>query len=156
MRIALAIIILAVLGLVAWVRLAPSDPARWHVDPVATELRGDGGWKAGAAPADAEGPVFAASPEEVLMAFDAVAEETPRTRRLAGDPAEGRITYVTRSRLWGFPDYTTVAATPVEGGTQLTVLARLRFGGSDMGVNRARVEGWTLRLSERLDRPSGT
>lgn len=156
MRIALAIIVLAVLGLAAWVRLAPSDPGRWHVDPVAAQPPGAGGWKAGPAPADAEGPVFAAAPEEVLTALDAVADETPRTRRLAGSPEEGRITYVTRSRLWGFPDYTTVAAAQVEGGTQLTVLARLRFGGSDLGVNRARVEDWIAQASERLDRPTGT
>jgi hypothetical protein len=156
MRIAFAIIVLAALGLAAWVRLAPSDPARWHVDPVGAAQPGAGGWKAGPAPADSEGPVLAATPSEVLTALDAVAGDTPRTRRLAGSPEEGRITYVTRSRFWGFPDYTTVAATPVADGTQLTVLARLRFGGSDMGVNRARAEDWITRVAERLDRPAGT
>ena len=114
------------------------------------------GGPAGAASADAEAPVFAATPEAVLEALDAVAGETPRTVRLTGSPGEGRITYVTRSRIWGFPDYTTAAATPVDGGARLTLLARLRFGGSDMGVNRARVEDWTLRVAERLDPPSGT
>ncbi|ROT98462.1 DUF1499 domain-containing protein [Histidinibacterium lentulum] len=156
MRLVVALGVLTVLGLAAWVRLAPSDAAAWHVDPVRAGPPGAGGWKAGEAPADAEGPVFAAPPRAVLEAVEAVAADTPRTARLAGSAAEGRITYVTRSRLWGFPDYTTVAATPAEGGTRLTVLARLRFGSSDMGVNRARVEDWSRQVAERLDPSSGT
>ena len=55
---------------------------------------------------------------------------------------EVMITYVTRSRLIGFPDYTTVEA---KDG-MVTVFARLRFGRSDLGVNRRRVEGWIKAL----------
>ena len=128
---------LGVIAFGAWVRLAPSDPARWHGDPG----QGVEGLNSHVARA-----VVAASPEEALAAFDAVAMTEPRTTRLAGSAADGRITYVSRSRLWGFPDYTTVAAEPAEGGTALVIHARARFGQSDLGVNAARVARWLADL----------
>ena len=46
------------------------------------------------------------------------------------------ITYVTRSALWGFPDYTTAIAQPDDrGGTYLILHGRARYGASDLGVN---------------------
>jgi hypothetical protein len=127
------LILLVAANFAAWVRFAPSDPARWHVAP---EVTGDedltGGVKrrvAGAGP-------------EALRRFDAIARATPRTQVLAGSVAEGMVTYVTRSALWGFPDYTTVA----QEGDYLMIHGRLRFGTSDMGVNRARVDRWIAAL----------
>ncbi|MEM9249184.1 MAG: DUF1499 domain-containing protein [Pseudomonadota bacterium] len=141
--------IVAALVFAAYVRLAPSDPMTWHTDPAQARpalghfvVLPEGG--------DAPSPRFAASPADVLEALDAVALATPRTTRLAGSPQEGRITYVTRSRLWGFPDYTTVAAQPVDGGTALVLHARLRFGQSDLGVNAARVEVWLNALQDAM------
>jgi uncharacterized protein (DUF1499 family) len=95
-------------------------------------------------------PAFAATPEEVLAALDAIARATPRTRVLAGSVAEGKITYVTRSAFWGFPDYTTVLAVPVEGGAAPVIWARQRYGRGDLGVNRARVERWLAALAAAL------
>jgi len=148
MRVILAVVFLVVLAAVAaaaYFRLAPSDPARWHVDPATAQpgperfvVRPDGG--------DTAGPLLEMPPREALAAFDAVARAAPRTQVLAGSVDEGRITYVTRSAVWGFPDYTTVEAVPAEGGTRLVVFARARFGQSDLGVNEARVRGWLERL----------
>jgi uncharacterized protein (DUF1499 family) len=128
---------LAAIGGSTWVRLAPSDPALWHTDP-----------RDGAAGGNAHvaRSVVPLAPAEALAALDAVALAEPRTVRLAGTPAEGRITYVTRSALWGFPDYTTVAAEPGDGGTLLVIHARARFGRSDLGVNAARVGRWLAAL----------
>lgn len=67
---------------------------------------------------------------------------TPRTLRLAGSVAEGRITWETRSLFWGFPDYATAEVRP-DG---LYNYARLRFGSSDFGVNAARLQDWLSRL----------
>jgi len=58
--------------------------------------------------------------------------------------AEGRVTYITRSKLWGFPDYSTFETRDGD----LLIHARLRFGSSDMGVNRARVTDWLARLGQ--------
>ncbi|MEM0935250.1 MAG: DUF1499 domain-containing protein [Pseudomonadota bacterium] len=137
----LVLVVFAIVALAAYVRLAPSDPATWHTDPGAATpgmgryvVRPEGG--------DSAGPLVPLSPAEALAAFDAIVRATPRTEVLAGSVEEGRITYVTRSRLWGFPDYTTVAAEADGTGARLVLHARLRFGQSDMGVNAARVEAW--------------
>ena len=76
------------------------------------------------------------------MRLDALVRDTPRTQVLAGSLAQGMLTYVTRSAFFGFPDYTTVR----QRGAHLEIYARLRFGRSDLGVNRARVEQWLSAL----------
>lgn len=82
------------------------------------------------------------APADLLARLDRVALSDPRTRRLAGSPDAGRITWESRSLIWGFPDYTT-AELRADG---LYIHARLRFGGSDMGVNAARLADWLSRL----------
>ena len=56
----------------------------------------------------------------------------------------GRISWVPRSALWGFPDYTTAEVRP-DG---LYTYARLRFGRGDMGVNAARLQAWAQALTQ--------
>ena len=130
---------LALTAFALWVRLAPADPARWHVDPETAPDPGPGGHRA----------TFSLDlpPARALERLMRIALGTARTRLIAGSPAEGRLTFETRSALWGFPDYTTVSARPaVGGGTRLTLLGRLRFGRSDLGVNRARIARWIAAL----------
>lgn len=123
-----------VLGLcgAAYVRLAPSDVATWHV-PID-----------GAENADMTGGALRVVPAEpdTFAKADAYMTGLPRTQVLAGSVAEGRITYITRSQVMGFPDYTTIE---VADGV-LKAYARLRFGGSDMGVNGKRLEGLLAAL----------
>ena len=145
--------VLAVLaaGLIgaAYVRLAPTDPARWHMDltglapaglaalppgPEAVQPQ-----QGGALAALAAGPEKAAG---LLAQLDAIAQDSPRTLRLAGSVEEGRITWQTRSALWGFPDYTTAQDVP-QG---VLLFARQRFGSEDLGVNAARLRDWLARL----------
>ena len=130
-----------------WVRIAPSDPARWHLDP-RREARpatpnfhllrmGDG---------DAPAPIFDLPPQQLAEAFDKIATDSGATR-IAGRVADGHMTYLTRSRLMGFPDYTTVLIEPAGAGSMLTGFARARFGHSDMGANRERLERWIAALA---------
>ena len=133
---ALVVLGIVILGLMAYVRLAPTDVARWHqIAAVASsgDVMAAGGFIA-------VRPITADA-AQVLAALDAIARATPRTRVIAGSVAEGMITYQTRS-LWGFPDHTTVAMQ----GDLLVIHARLTFGQSDMGVNRARVRDWLDQL----------
>ncbi len=137
----------AILGLVAagaWVRLAPLDAGTLHVDPLTVTARGStNGWLAapeGDAPplrVDLDPTVAAARVAEVILG-------TPRTTLLAG--GDDWATYVTRSALWGFPDIASVRITPAGEGAEVAVYSRARFGRSDLGVNRARVEGWRAAL----------
>ncbi len=126
------LIVLVVIGGLAWIRLGPSDPAVWHVDPKVT------------ADQDLAGGVRRriSGGADTVQALHRVILETPRTEVLAGAPDEGRITYVTRSLWMGFPDYTTVQLE----GDSVEIYARQRFGQSDQGVNRARVTGWLDQL----------
>lgn len=121
------IVILVVAGLV-FVRFAPTDPARWHV-PVAAQ-----------ADKDMEGGairVLEGGPDD-LRALQDIALGTPRTHQIAGSVEEGRLTFETRSKWIGFPDYTTIE----QSDGQIKMFARLRFGRSDLGVNAKRLEAW--------------
>ena len=132
----LAVLVLLIgANFAAWVRFAPSDPARWHVPPDVSENEDlDGGVKR----------VVRGAGPDALARLDAIARATPRTQVLAGSVEEGMVTYVTRSAVWGFPDYTTVR----QSGDTLRVHGRLRFGQSDFDVNRKRVDGWLAALRE--------
>ncbi|PVA11798.1 DUF1499 domain-containing protein [Pelagivirga sediminicola] len=125
------LLVLVVLSGMAWIRLAPDDAERWHRLP------------ASVSDADMEGGVMRVLPGD-LAELDRIIRAEPRTRVLAGSVAEGMVTYVTRSRVFGFPDYTTVA----QRGGDLVLHARLRYGKSDMGVNKARVERWLDALRQ--------
>lgn len=142
LRGAIVTLALLVAGGAGYVRLAPSDPARWHLAPPADLFQGLQPGQVKPLEGAAVLILPAEDPAALLARLDAVALATPRTRRLAGSPDEGRITWITRSALWGFPDYTTAEATP-QG---LRLYARLRFGRSDMGVNAARLRDWLARL----------
>ena len=134
-------LLVALVAFAAYVRLAPSDPGRWHTAPAVEGVAGEV-LVAGLNRATLRLGPEAGVPAEVLARLDAVALATPRTVRLAGSVAEGRITWVTRSALWGFPDYTTAEAR----SDGLYIEARSRFGQGDMGVNAARLRDWLSRL----------
>lgn len=136
----LAVAVLAALA--AYVRLAPVDPDRWHVDL--------GGLAESLAKVPAgeirvgrnNAAVRLSGGIELLTALDRVALAAPRTRRIAGDPKMGHVTWQTRSLLWGFPDYVTAQSV----GDELILFARSRFGGRDWGLNSARLSEWLSRL----------
>lgn len=127
----LAAAALLLAGLAIWVRIAPTDPAAWHGIPEEVPRR----HSANSDLREIDGS---------LATLDAIIRATPRTERLAGSVEDGMVTYVTRTALFGFPDYTTVR----QDGARLTIFARSRFGKSDLGVNAARVEGWLALLGQ--------
>ncbi|WP_170133857.1 DUF1499 domain-containing protein [Palleronia aestuarii] len=67
-----------------------------------------------------------------------VADAAPRTERLAGSPGAGHVSFVTRSRVFGFPDITNIW----RDGDLLQIRGHLVVGKSDMGVNERRIRGW--------------
>ncbi|ABV93476.1 conserved hypothetical protein [Dinoroseobacter shibae DFL 12 = DSM 16493] len=136
----------AFVALMAVFRLAPSDPAEWHVDPTDPSLSAGSGAALVRSDGNLQSPVFDETPEALLARLHAIADATPRTRVLAGSPEEGRVTYMTRSLVFGFPDYTSVTTIPMGDGAQVVAYGRLRFGSSDMGVNTERLSGWLDQL----------
>ena len=127
--IAIAVLIVAA-GL--WVRVVPSDPARWN--------------KALENPTDQArmgSVVRILSGRAMQMTeLEAIIQSTPRTKLLAGSADEGQFTYITRTLFWGFPDYATVWVKDDD----LIIYSRLRFGRGDYGVNKTRVDGWIEQL----------
>ena len=144
MQAGIALILAGIASAAAWVRFAPVDRARWHVDPVTAEPPGENGWLVRDG-ADAASPRLDAARDDLLARLDTAAMAEPRTRRIAGSVATGRITYESRSRLWGLPDYTTVAVVEDQGKAVPVILGRARFGRGDLGVNRARIARWLRR-----------
>ncbi|MFM2389029.1 MAG: hypothetical protein RLZZ437_584 [Pseudomonadota bacterium] len=134
----IAFAIIALLGAMAFVRLAPTDPTAWQTLPTIDTAFDTVTAQTGGATlrlSTAKG-----APADLLARLDAIAMATPRTTRLA--QTDGRIIWETRSALWGFPDYTT-AEVRADG---LYIHARLRFGSSDLGVNAARLNNWLGQL----------
>ncbi|KIN69421.1 DUF1499 domain-containing protein [Sulfitobacter donghicola] len=125
------ILVLAVVGLLGFIRFAPSDVARWH-KPIGDAENVDGeGWSA---------RVVAGS-SGLLSDLHQGMLALPRTDLLAGSVTDGRLTYVTRSKIIGFPDYTTIE----QDGDAIKLYARLRFGRKDFGVNGKRLDGLVKR-----------
>ena len=122
LSIIIALTLAAVVGFMLYVRFSPLDTARWHIDLIDNRPRDmpvtllpPGGdlvvTQISGAYADL---IFfsAADSAAALERLDTIAMATPRTRRIAGSLADGHITWETRSRLWGFPDYTTAQLGP--------------------------------------------
>lgn len=145
MRMFLGIIIIAVIAFAAYVRFAPTDVTGVHAQDTP---RGVGDYEA------AGGFVavrqITAAPEVILSTISQAALTTDRTNVLEGTADDGMITFVTRSQLWGFPDYTTASIIPADTidneGPLLMLDGRLRFGKADLGVNKARIEKWLAAL----------
>ena len=76
-------------GFALWVRLAPSDPARWHVDPLTAPTPGTPNY-------DRQDRVVAMPVAEVA-AYIAAQAQAEGAVRLAGDDRFG--TWIARTRL---------------------------------------------------------
>lgn len=131
--------LIGVVALLAYIRFAPSNPATWHIalDPRPAGL----GVPSFDAVVTQQNGAYMDLPAGSFAALKSIAASTPRTQVLAADA--DHITWITRSKLMGYPDYTTAQITP----TGLIVYARLRFGGGDWGVNAARLTAWRAALS---------
>jgi Protein of unknown function (DUF1499) len=140
----IVLIVLAV-GLAAYVRLAPSDPGRWHLDMAAPGFQPPAR-AAAFCPRRETRYDMTADPFALLARLDEIALAAPGTTRLAGSAEDGRITWITRSRIMGFPDFTTAQVITDDDGPRLCIIARQRFGDFDWGVNARRVGAWTQEL----------
>lgn len=143
------LIVIVVVAFMIYVRLAPSDTTRWNVPVAASEPATPGPCvdKITLVTKGARATcLLAGTPTDALTKLDAIAMAYPRTIRLAGTPADLRITWVSRSRLMGYPDYITAEVSQSPDGTRLDIVSRQRFGNADGGVNAARLKDWLANL----------
>lgn len=96
-----------------------------------------------------------APPAQALAAIERVALATPRTALVAGSVDAGMMTFRTTSRLWAFPDFTTVSIIDGNeaGPPRVMIEGRLHYGQADLGVNKARVTGWLAQLHDVIAAP---
>ncbi len=134
-----ALLIVASLAGILYVRLAAHDPADWHVDPATvTEVDERNQHRAR--------ETFPADPVTTAAALT----DTLNGELLAGDPVDSYATYVVRTPLVGYPDYISVRIDAVGEGSEVTLFSRSRFGKSDLGANEARVMRILSDLRARL------
>ncbi|MCP5085518.1 MAG: DUF1499 domain-containing protein [Rhodobacteraceae bacterium] len=152
MRYILLLILLFVLIPTGYVRFSKGALSRWHVDPL-TAVPGEKSNYFQMLPSggQARSPVFPISTEKLAVEFDNLVMGEPNVTRFAGSPAELHVTYIQRSRRIGYPDYVSVRFIDCADGTStLAVFSRARYGRSDFGVNRARVERWVKALGQAV------
>jgi uncharacterized protein (DUF1499 family) len=158
--VALVVILVAVAGWYGW-QLGPWADATRHAEPIDfanLELASSPNQylvaPAGATPKakpDAVSPVFAVPVDTLRDAVLAVTAEAPRFKVLDRSPDGMRMVLVQRSAILRFPDYINVEILPAgQDGSTLAVYSRSRFGYSDLGVNRARVEALLADVRRRV------
>lgn len=146
MKTLLSLIGFAVFVLVV-ARLIPIDTEPFHEDPAEpdhqrSEVRMIG----------RDAPRFPADADTVLETLIDIARQDWGVRIVQGSVDEGMITFVARSRVFGFRDFITFKATDEAGGSKLAVFARPRFNVYDWGVNARRLDRWLGELEQTLRR----
>lgn len=137
------ILLLAVLVL-AYVRFAPSDVGTWQQDP--------GNAKSTGKPNEYRligdtAPIFDVSEAELTTLLTGFLSEQPRITMLSKSPDMHLLTYIQRSLIMGYPDYITTKISLIgENQSKLEVYSRSRFGYSDLGVNKMRVDQWVAAI----------
>lgn len=145
---AFILVALIIAGL-AWIRFAPIDRDQWHTDPADTDEPGQAGIRL----IGRDAPRYPADPETVLATIKDIALADDRTRLLEGGVDEGMMTFVARSKFFGFADFVTVKAVSEGRLTKMAIASRARasrIGGNDWGVNAARVDRWLQDMRLRL------
>jgi len=143
------LLLMIVLSAFIYIRMAPHDLTRVHVTPPV-------GAKP-AAPLIGQGSALFLEnlntpTDKIWPQLVEIILSSPRTTQIAGSQKEGMMTFVSRSLVFGFPDYTTVLVAKNGQGSSVSLFGRLRFGRSDFGVNAERVGGWVQAI-KALDQP---
>ncbi len=136
--------VLAAVLVLAYIRFIPTNVPVVHNDPATAQLTGrPNSYRLIGDIA----PVFELPAAELAKLVDSFAISQPRVMRIAGSAGDMMITYVQRSLVMGYPDYITIKVISLGNGqSKLEVFSRSRFGHSDLGVNKRRIDNWILAL----------
>tara|TARA_B100000767_G_scaffold430_1_gene380 strand:+ start:2033 stop:2479 length:447 start_codon:yes stop_codon:yes gene_type:complete len=71
--------------------------------------------------------------------------------KVFGDINLGLITYVCRSKVFGFPDYVSINFKNLGiNKSSLSIFSRSRFGRNDFGKNKQRIQEWLTELKKSV------
>lgn len=148
MKIAFLLFLIFILGFLAYVRQAPSDPNVWHLDPFkASKFRKRNVFIQRPDEGKYPSPEFDMDVLSLARALDDIILATERVERLAGSPDDLFVTYIARSKTIRYPDYISIKFIDLSNGrSTFAVFSRARFGSSDFGVNRQRFQFWLKQL----------
>ena len=72
--------------------------------------------------------------------------------KVFGDINLGLITYVCRSKVFGFPDYISISVKKLDvNKSSMSAFSRSRFGRYDFGKNKQRIQKWLTELKNLSD-----
>lgn len=153
--IAAVVVALVVVAMVV-IRRADDLVGQWHVDPMtAAKPATPNSYRYAPldaeARADEESPRYSVPVDDLARTFDTVARADARVEVLAGSALDGHVTYIQRSALFSFPDYVSVRFFDGGDGTStFAAFSRSRYGKSDLGVNKKRLQRWVGTLDQSL------
>jgi len=140
--------LLALIVLLIIVRFFPVDTEPFHEDPAEPDRK-----RSEVRLIGREAPRFSGEADDVLEAFRQIALSERGVRVVEGSVDEGMVTFVARSKVFGFRDFITVKAVGEAGGlTKLSVFARPRVNFYDWGVNARRLDRWLGELDQAFRR----
>ena len=148
MKIIFAVFLILIIVL-CYIRFARPNESNWHVDP---ELVSRNDLRNSFLINSKSSNFFhyAVPVKELYQELYTIFEED-RCQRVFGDIEDGLITFVCRSRLFGFPDYVSIRfREPETGVSTLSVFSRSRFGIYDFGKNKKRVNNWLQQLKSNI------
>jgi uncharacterized protein (DUF1499 family) len=94
-------------------------------------------------------PVFAVSAADLFQAWQQMLAKQPRITPLYTHPEQLQYGYVVRSWLFRFPDTVQVKFISLSKQTSsLALYSRSKYGYSDLGVNRRRLQSWLQQLQQ--------
>jgi uncharacterized protein (DUF1499 family) len=98
-------------------------------------------------------PIFGMSSADLREAWRRMIAAEPRLIQVAEDMQHRRAVYVVHTAVLGFPDIVTVEFVALgDDRSSIALYSRSRYGRSDFGTNRRRVDRWLLQLSQSLPR----
>jgi uncharacterized protein (DUF1499 family) len=148
MMFAFILAVLSIALVLAYIRMAPSDVDIWHQDPETAATTGKPNEYR--ITGDAAIP-FNVNASELALLVDEFIRRQPRIKHVSGDPDSRMISYVQRSSIMGYPDYITIKVSPTGSKqSKLEILSRSRFGHSDLGVNKRRIDQWIAAIQSLI------
>ncbi|USG60929.1 DUF1499 domain-containing protein [Sneathiella marina] len=92
-------------------------------------------------------PDFPFSPKKLHAALQSLIKEQSDIKILSETSTTFEL--VVRTKWVGWPDHVSIQILPASvSGSTLAIYSRSNYGRSDFDVNRDRIEGWLLRLTE--------
>ena len=99
---------------------------------------------------DVTSPEFSIGADGLRSAMAKVLASEPRIEKVHSDDASLTDRYIQRTALMGFPDTIVVRFLPLAGDrSTLAIYSRSKFGYSDLGANKARIQRWLAKLKQQ-------